>query len=71
MTGFQLFFDVVTVPHVGQEMLTLSGTTDFTPLGEFMISPNRYTCIYIYIICQSWDYVYGLMSMVCLPGFLV
>ena len=33
------------VPHVGQEMLTLSGTPDFTPFGEFMISPIHY--IYI------------------------
>ena len=32
-------------PHMGQEMLTLSGTHDFTPLGEFMISPIHY--IYI------------------------
>ena len=24
------------VPHVGQEMLTLSGTPDFTPFGEFI-----------------------------------
>ena len=24
-------------PHVGQEMITLSGTPDFTPFGEFMI----------------------------------
>ena len=31
--------------HVGQEMLTLSGTPDFTPFGEFMISPIHY--IYI------------------------
>ena len=24
---------------MGQEMLTISGTPDFTPFGEFMISP--------------------------------
>ena len=30
---------------VGHEMLTLSGTHDFTPFGEFMIAPNY--CIYI------------------------
>ena len=30
------------VPHVGQEMLTLPGTHDFTPFGEFMISPIHY-----------------------------
>ena len=27
------------VPHVEQEMLTLSGTTDFTPFVDFMILP--------------------------------
>ena len=30
---------------VGQEILTLSGAPDFTPFGEFMISPIHY--IYI------------------------
>ena len=30
------------VPHVGPEMLTLSGTSDFTPFVEFMISPIHY-----------------------------
>ena len=34
-------------PHVGQEMLTLSGTPDFTPFGEFMMSPIHYNSIYI------------------------
>ena len=29
------------MPHVGQEMLTLSGTHDFTPFVEFMILPIR------------------------------
>ena len=32
------------VPHVGQEMLTLSGTSDLTPFREFMISPIHYIC---------------------------
>ena len=31
------------VPHVGQEMLTLSGTPDFTPLGKFIILLIHYT----------------------------
>ena len=35
------------VPHVGQEILTLSGTPDFTPFGEFMILLIRYT----YTLC--------------------
>ena len=42
---------------MGQEVLTLSGTPDFTPFGEFMISPYMH-----YIICLSKDYVYGLMT---------
>ena len=45
MTGFQFLSESWRVPHVGQEMLTLSGTPDFTPVGEFMISPIRYTYI--------------------------
>ena len=28
-------------------MVTLSSTPDFTPFGEFMISPIHYTCIFI------------------------
>ena len=35
------------VPHVGQEILTLSGTPDFTPFGEFMILLISYT----YTLC--------------------
>ena len=54
------------VPHVGQEMLTLSGTPDFTPFGEFMISPIHYICIICYWICQFSDYVYGLMTALSL-----
>ena len=49
------------MPHVEQEMLTISGTYDseFTPFAECMISPFHYM---YYIICQSWDYVYILMT---------
>ena len=43
-------------------MLTLSGTHDFTPFGEFMISPIHYLYIIYYWICQFYDYVYGLMT---------
>ena len=35
--------------HVGQEMLTLSGTPDFNPFGEFMISPIHYIYMYYQI----------------------
>ena len=35
------------MPHVGQEMLTRSGTPDLTPFGEFMILLIRYT----YTLC--------------------
>ena len=31
--------------HVGQEILTLFGTPDFTPNGQFMISPIH--CVYL------------------------
>ena len=37
------------------------------PLGSSMISPIHHTYIH-YWICQSTDYVYGLMTPVCLPG---
>ena len=47
------------VPHVGQEILTLSGTPDFTH------SPYIH-----YWICQSQDYIYWLMTLVCLLGCL-
>ena len=33
------------VPNVGPEMPTLSGTPDFTPFGEFMISPIHYKLV--------------------------
>ena len=55
------------MPHVGQEMRTLSGTPDFTPFGEFMNSPSHYIYITIY---QSRDYVFGLMTLVCLHGLV-
>ena len=54
------------MPHVGQEMLTLSGTPDFIPFRSSWFHPF----IIPYIICQSFDYVYGLMTLVCLPGLV-
>ena len=55
------------MPYVGHEMLTLSGTPDFTLFGELII--------YTYIICQSKDYVYGLITdlfaWVSLAAFVV
>ena len=40
LPGFQLFLWVnYDVPHVGQELFTMSRIHDFTP--EFMISPNH------------------------------
>ena len=53
-----ILFKTWRVPHVGQEMLTHSGTPDCTPYGMFIISPIHY----IYKMCQSKDYVYGLMT---------
>ena len=52
----------MTGANVGQEMLTLCGTADFTPLGEFMISPIHYIYIIYYRICQFYVYVYRLMT---------
>ena len=52
--------------YIGQEMLTRFGTPDFTPFGEFMISPIHYS----YWIWQFWDYVYRSMTLVCLPGLV-
>ena len=49
------------MPHVGQEMLTLPGTPEFTPFGEFMIHPF---IIYVLQNCQSKEYVYGLMTLI-------
>ena len=42
-------------------MLTISGTSDseLTTFADCMISPFHYM---YYIICQSWDYVYILMT---------
>ena len=59
------------MPHVGQEMLTLFGSPDFIPCGEFMISLFHYTVYIHYRIGQSWNYVYGLMTLVCLPGLVL
>ena len=44
------------VPHVGQEMLTLSGTHDFTPFGESMILLIHYTytlCMYEFVSLRT------------------
>ena len=40
------------MPRVGQERLTLFRTPDFTPFGEFMISPICYIYIIYYWNCQ-------------------
>ena len=40
-----IFNTKVNIIYVGQEMLTLYGTPDFTPFVEFTISPIHY--IYI------------------------
>ena len=47
-------------------MLTLSGFHTLWGVHDFNHS------LYIhYIICQSKDYVYGLMTLVCLPGLVL
>ena len=69
MTGFQLLFRcIATGATCGEgKMLTYSGTHDFTLFGEFMISPIHYIHN---IICQSTNYVYGWMVLVCLAGLV-
>ena len=56
MTGFPVNLSYTwRVPHVGQTMLTLSGTPDSLTLGS---------SLYIhYWKCQSKDYGYGLMTV--------
>ena len=56
------------VPHVGLEMLTLSGTPYFTTFGEFMISSVHY--IYITECVNLRTLYYGLMTLFCLPGLV-
>ena len=59
------------VPHVWQELLALSGTPGLSPFGEFVVLLIRYIYMYIYIVyywvCQFWDCLYRLMTLVCLP----
>ena len=62
------------VPLVGQEMLTLSGTLDFTPFGEFMISPIHgiYTLPNLSVLglCLWLINVYDwLMTLLCVSGW--
>ena len=45
--------------HVPEHLISLP--------WEFMISPIHYAFIF-YRMCQSQDYIYGLMALVCLPG---
>ena len=48
-------------------MLTISGTHDVTPFGEFMISPIHCKCRNVNTEFVSLQTVYGLMTLVCLP----
>ena len=53
------------------ETLTLSGTPDYTPFGEFMIHQFIIYCIhYILLNLSVYDYVFGFMTFVCLPGLV-
>ena len=56
------------VQHVRKEMITLSGTPDFIPfdMGVHDFTHSLYMYIHC-IICQSRDYVYGLITLLCLP----
>ena len=44
-----------------QDMLTLSGTPDFTPFGEFMISPIHYILLNLSVV-GPMTVVNGLMT---------
>ena len=54
------------LPYVGQEMLTLPGTPDFTPFGEFMISLIHY--IYTLYINELVSFV-GLFAWISLTAW--
>ena len=56
---------------MGQEIITLSGTPDFTPIGKFMISSIHYIYITECVSLRTYYmYVYGLMTLGCLPGLV-
>ena len=52
-------------------MLTISGTPDFTPFGEFMISPIHYTYTLYITEFVSLRTVYGLMTALSWTFFLM
>ena len=52
---------------MGQKLLTLSGTPNFTTFGEFMIVLIRYIH-YVLLNLSVYDYGYGLMTR--LPGLV-
>ena len=57
-----LFTDcaIVMGAHVEQEILTRSGTPDFTPIwGVHDFTDSLYIH---YIICQCWGFDYGIMT---------
>ena len=58
------------MPHVGQEMLTLSEHLISLPLGSSWLHPFTIYTLYITECCNFYDYVYGLMALVCLPGLV-
>ena len=75
MTGLQLFgVNRDGCRMWGRKMLTLSGTHNFTPFGEFMISPIHYIYI-IYTECVSLRTTlrlqindFGLFVWICLTS---
>ena len=46
----------------------LSETPDVNPFGG--VHDVTHSIYVHYIICQFYDYVYGLMTLVCLPGLV-
>ena len=60
-------------PHVGQDMLSLSGTHEFTPFTEFMISPIRFYTLHnlsVLGLCLRINYS-GLVWLLCLGLILL
>ena len=70
MTGFKLFCANRDGCHMwGRKCSLFPEHLISAPFGEFMILPFHYNIHYI--IYQSSDYVYGLMTLVCLPGLVL
>ena len=72
MTGCQLFGGKSWwVPHVGRKCSLFSEHLILLHLGSFMIAPIHYKHIIYFWICQSYDYVYGVMTGLSRTYFII